>query len=188
MIFNMIFYSIRKSAFWIESTENLNSFAFLSTGVCPCLNGGSCLPVADGKTSVCQCPQNYGGVLCEGECLFSRKVAVKYRTKMHQGLDECAAGSKTKQEEGDKVKVIGFGVQSQRYVKHRRRNQFQHNSVQDNSFKCLLETTLNFKAGIPNSLHSTIYKSCMEWIKVYYKVTRIDYHQNAKEMLFGLFS
>ncbi|XP_071823803.1 uncharacterized protein [Apostichopus japonicus] len=32
---------------------------------CPCLNGGVCLNVEDGRTSFCHCPEEYSGMLCE---------------------------------------------------------------------------------------------------------------------------
>ncbi|XP_071824175.1 uncharacterized protein [Apostichopus japonicus] len=41
------------------------TFTKQETEACPCLNGGVCLTVEDGRTSFCHCPEEYSGMLCE---------------------------------------------------------------------------------------------------------------------------
>ncbi|PIK61689.1 hypothetical protein BSL78_01393 [Apostichopus japonicus] len=41
------------------------TFTKQETEACPCLNGGVCLNVEDGRTSFCHCPEEYSGMLCE---------------------------------------------------------------------------------------------------------------------------
>ncbi|PIK52767.1 hypothetical protein BSL78_10342 [Apostichopus japonicus] len=41
------------------------TFTKHETEACPCLNGGVCLNVEDGRTSFCHCPEEYSGMLCE---------------------------------------------------------------------------------------------------------------------------